>query len=263
MSRTPFSYTAAIITGGSSGIGATFIDSILKIERNTLICNLSRTKPSKFSLSGRFFHIPCDLTKKEVIEGAVNEIKSILATYQPVGPVLVINNSGYGTYGCFQDIDLSTSLGMIDLNIRAVVELTGRLLPLLIGRGGAIMNIASAAAFQPTPYIATYGASKAFILNWSLALREDLKMYNIPVLAVCPGPTKSRFSERAGFNLSIKSQSSEVVVEASLKALASGKSFIIPGVLNKLLVCMGRLLPLNWATSLASTILNKTRRSKK
>ena len=87
---------------------------------------------------------------------------------------------------------------MIDLNVRAVVQLTGRLLPLLKARGGAIVNVASTAAFQPTPWMATYGATKAFVLNWSLALNQDLRGTGVRVLVVCPGTTETEFFKRAG-----------------------------------------------------------------
>lgn len=88
---------------------------------------------------------------------------------------------------------------MIDLNVRAVVDLSSRLLPVILPRGGTIVTIASTAAFQPTPFLATYGATKAFVRNWSLALNEDLRGIKVRTLTVCPGPTRSNFFKAAGF----------------------------------------------------------------
>ncbi|MDP4694598.1 MAG: SDR family NAD(P)-dependent oxidoreductase, partial [Opitutales bacterium] len=106
---------------------------------------------------------------------------------------------GYGDYGRMPDLDIGKQLNMIDLNVRAVVDLTTRLLPQLLERGGAIVNIASTSAFQPTPFLATYGATKAFVLNWTLALNEDLRGTSVRALAICPGPTRSNFYKSAGF----------------------------------------------------------------
>ena len=117
----------------------------------------------------------------------------------PEGKILLINNSGFGDYGKFDQLDNDKQLNMLDLNIRAVVDLTQRLMPKLLERGGVVLNVASTAAFQPTPYLATYGATKAFVLNWSLAINEDLRGTGVRAIAVCPGPTRSNFFQRAGF----------------------------------------------------------------
>ena len=87
---------------------------------------------------------------------------------------------------------------MLDVNIDAVVQLTAGMLPLMRVRGGAVVTVASTAAFQPTPYLAAYGASKAFVLHWSLALNEELRGTGVRALAVCPGPTATDFFHRAG-----------------------------------------------------------------
>ena len=117
----------------------------------------------------------------------------------PEGKVLLVNNSGVGDYGRFPDLEIRKQLSMIDLNVMAVVDLSSRLLPVILPRGGTIVTIASTAAFQPTPFLATYGATKAFVRNWSLALNEDLRGIKVRTLTVCPGPTRSNFFKAAGF----------------------------------------------------------------
>jgi short-subunit dehydrogenase len=181
----------------------------------------------------------------------------------PEGRVLLINNSGYGSYGSFLEADLRNELGILDVNIRALVEITGRLLPTLKIRGGAIINIASTAAFQPTPLLATYGASKAFVLHWSLALREELRGSGVHVLTVCPGPTATGFGTRAG----VKSgsvpggvgYSPDDVAKISLRALAAGKSVVVCGWKNRLLATLASLLPKTWAAAVAARVIGRVK----
>jgi uncharacterized protein len=123
---------------------------------------------------------------------------------------------------------------MVDVNVRAVLQLTGGLLlPAIKARGGAIVTVASTAAFQPTPYLATYGATKAFVLHWSLALNEELRGTGVSALAVCPGPTSTDFLRRAGLEEGavppMFGETSEQVVLASLRALAAG-AMVVSGL---------------------------------
>jgi short-subunit dehydrogenase len=106
-------------------------------------------------------HFSCDLRNPADIERAVAAVRAHLAETAPQGGVLLINNSGFGSFGAFPELNLAGELEMIDVNTRALVQLTGLLLPDLLTRGGVVMNIASTVAFQPTPYAATYGATKA------------------------------------------------------------------------------------------------------
>lgn len=263
MKDTPFKYSTVVITGGSSGIGSSFIASIINIEQKVLVCNLSRKKPEIFLGNEHLYHCSCDLSKEREIEKSVEEIEEVIEKRQPEGEILLINNSGYGSYGGFQDCELSNQLGVIDVNIRAVVELTGRMLPMLMKRGGGIINIASTAGFQPTPYLATYGATKAFVLNWTLALGEDLRGTGVQVLAVCPGPTETEFFKRAGFDEeSSHRQSAEGVVRESLEALDKGKKYVVTGWRNKIMTCITSKLPLSWVTWLAGVILRRVRKNK-
>lgn len=177
------------------------------------------------------------------------------------GKILLVNNSGFGAYGVFPAPALEHNLDMIEVNVKAAVHLTGRLLPLLKERGGAIVNVASTAAFQPTPYMATYGATKAFLLHWSLALREELRETGVHVLAVCPGPTRTKFFRRAGFEAPVVSpqigQTVEEVAEATLAALQREKPLVISGRLNKLMVALTSLLPKPWISRLSERVLRK------
>lgn len=259
-------YKTVIITGGSSGIGLAYLHSILNLNHIPLVFNISRTKPQIICNSScDFKHLSCDLSSS-------SEIKSTLAvlvdaiTYpnSPKGPILLINNSGFGSYGDFEHLGIEHELTMIDVNVKAVLELTHGLLPLMKEQGGAIMNIASVAGFMPTPYLATYGASKAFLLHWTLALRQELYNSNVRVLAVCPGPTKTNFFKAAGLKQPVlpnnSGQSPQSVVQESWKALARGKPYVVCRFRNKLLVALTSSLPKGLAAFIGRIILGRIRR---
>jgi short-subunit dehydrogenase len=254
-------FAVVVLTGGSSGIGKSFIKLVANVHPGLVICNLSRRSPDIFSTELMLRHVPCDFSQRGEILQGVETILSILNREVPEGRVLLINNSGYGSCGRFLEADLGNELGIIDVNIRAMVELTGRLLPTLKARGGAIINIASTAAFQPTPLLATYGASKAFVLNWSLALREELKSSGVQVLAVCPGPTSTGFGARAGVRSGSvpggQGQTPDDVVKISLRALAARRAVVVCGWKNRIVATFASLLPKTWTSALALRVIGR------
>ena len=259
-------FSVIIITGGSSGIGCALIKAIQRIGADPLLCNLSRSKP-EFFLGKTGHHLSTDLSSPESLEAAALELEERIRTTDP-GAILLINNSGFGDYGPFQQCDAVKQLNMIDLNVRAVVDLTARLMPQMQERGGVVINVASTAAFQPTPFLATYGATKAFVLNWTLALNEDLRASPVRAMAVCPGPTRSNFFKRAGFetppmqdggiNQSLDMTSDEVAWLA-LRGLARGHSLVVTGWKNKCIAFFGSSLPRRLVTRAGGVILRKLR----
>ena len=188
----------------------------------------------------------------------------------PNGEVLLVNNSGFGDYGRLTDLEIPKQLAMIDLKVRAVVDLSARLLPAMLPRGGTIVTIASTAAFQPTPYLATYGATKTFVRNWSLALSEDLRGTKVRTLAVGRGPTRSNFFKTAGFETPPMDQgankgldmSSDEVAAYTLRAIVQERSLIVTGWKNRLISFFGSQLPLVAATRISAGILRKMRLEK-
>lgn len=258
-------YAAVVVTGGSSGIGKSFIKLVGTVHPEALICNLSRREPDMNLEELKLRHVPCDLSQRGQILAGVESVLSILNREVPEGRVLLVNNSGYGSVGPFLEAELGNELGILDVNIRALVEITGLLLPTLVKRGGAIINIASTAAYQPTPLMATYGASKAFVLNWSVALREELKGSGVQVLAVCPGPTRTGFSERAGVVSGSApggaGQTPDEVVEISLRALRARRGVVICGGRNRLVALFSSMLPLAWSGAIARRLIAKVKRT--
>ncbi|MDO8540467.1 MAG: SDR family NAD(P)-dependent oxidoreductase [Opitutaceae bacterium] len=259
-------FSAVVVTGGSSGIGKSFIQLMRNVSPDLMICNLSRRLPAKNSSGNpelKLNHFPCDLTHPAELERAAAEVIAFLGRSVPSGRILLINNSGFGAFGRFADLDPARQLAMIDLNVRAVVHLTGLFLPTLRARGGAIMNIASTVAYQPTAFAATYGASKAFVLHWTLALNEELRGSNVRALAVCPGTTTTDFFRTAGLGddavIPSLSMTTDAVVESALRALAAGKAQIVPGWKNKLYTFVGSRLPKPLVTRIAAKVMARFR----
>ena len=160
----------------------------------------------------------------------------------------LINNAGFGLWGRFAALDGPRQRAMIDLNCGTLVELTHAVLPGMIARSeGAILNIASTAAFQPGPGMAVYFATKAFVLSFSEALHEEVASKGVRVTALCPGPTRTEFGEVAGFRgngaFDRMSARSEDVVAMGLRALDGGRAVAIPGLINKAGAQAHRFMP--------------------
>ncbi len=219
-------------------------------------CNLSRREPAMRNKQLNLRHIACDLSDPAQIHLALPKVEDFLTSRAPTGKILLVNNSGFGAYGRFPEPSVDDQLEMLDVNIRAVVQLTGSLLPILKARGGAVVSIASTAAFQPTAFLSAYGASKAFVLHWSLALNEELRGTGVRALAVCPGPTSTDFFKRAGLSEGavpdFLGQTSEEVALATLRALGSGKAMVVSGWLNKIGAAVVTKLPKPFAARLAA-----------
>jgi hypothetical protein len=173
---------------------------------------------------------------------------------------VLVNNAGYGIAGGFAGSDEASQLGMIDLNVRALVELTHAFWPgmLKLGRGG-VLNVASTAAFQPGPLMAVYYASKAFVLSFSEALWREADGTGVHVSCLCPGPTQSRFRERAGTGKTRLTTlgtpvSSMSVAEAGYRAFQENQRVIITGTRNRLLARAVPFLPRRTLLNIAHRI---------
>lgn len=258
------SFSAVVLTGGSSGIGKSFIKLGSRLSPQLVFCNLSRREPERKNseISGVILHhFSCDLSQPDALAETVPQVVRFLEREVPEGRILLINNSGFGAFGAFPEPNLHRQVEMIDVNVRAVVELTGLLLPLLRRRGGAIMNIASTIAYQPSAYAATYGATKAFVLHWTLALNEELRGTNLCALAVCPGTTKTDFFRTAGLGHGSVTESfsmtTDDVVSSAFHALAKGRAQVVPGWMNKVYTFMGARLPKPFVARISGKILRQ------
>jgi short-subunit dehydrogenase len=162
---------------------------------------------------------------------------------------VLVNNAGFGHTGDFAAADPDRQVDMVELNCTAVVDLTGRFLPAMADRGsGAVINIASTAAFQPMPKSATYAATKAFVLSFSEALHSELEADGVVVTAVCPGPVKTEFTEVAGIRGEERLPAvfwtpAEQIAREAVDGAESGKRAIVPGRFNQAGSIFGRHTP--------------------
>jgi uncharacterized protein len=172
---------------------------------------------------------------------------------------LLVNNAGFGLIGSFAELNAKRERQMIDLNVGALTDLCRAVAPGMIKRkSGAILNVASTAAFQPGPKMAVYFATKAFVLSLSEALHEELKPHGIKVSCLCPGPTRTEFGDVAGFGgnslFDRVAMTAEEVVKAGLDALDKSRAVIVTGWLNKIGAASTRFAPRPVARKIAGSI---------
>jgi uncharacterized protein len=167
----------------------------------------------------------------------------------------LVNNAGYGMYGFFHEVDRDISMDMIQVNVNALVLLTRLFVDGMVARHrGYILNVASVAAFQPGPLQPVYYATKAFVLSFTEAIRNELKGTGVSATALCPGPVPTGFQQRAnvgnvrGLRLLMRT-TPEDVVRAGFDGMVKGKSVVIPGLMNKIVVFLVRLSPRNFVTA--------------
>jgi short-subunit dehydrogenase len=165
-------------------------------------------------------------------------------------PEILVNNAGFGLIGRVAELDAAEQLAIVDLNIRALTALTLRFLPAIIEARGGILNVASVASFMPGPGFAVYYASKAYVRSFSEALAEELKPHGVRVTALCPGPVRTGFQARAGFDFKGEMKAvkpallpAEEVARQGYAALFSGRRVVVPGLVNKFFVAAGRAAP--------------------
>jgi uncharacterized protein len=179
----------------------------------------------------------------------------------------LINNAGFGDSGPFREIEPRVASEIVRVNVEAVTSLSRHFVPAMLASGrGGIINVASTAGHQPVPYMATYAASKAFVLSFSLALAAELRGSGVRVMALCPGPVPTGFQQRAGidrarlFRLAVLS--SAETVERALVAYAKGKELFVPGRINRAQTLAAKLLPrplLTWGALRASERMGRAR----
>jgi short-subunit dehydrogenase len=251
-----------LITGASSGIGEAFARKLTARGHNLLL--VARSEEKLIALcnelgrikSIRAQYVAMDLSRPEAPARLFEETQQ-----RDLVVDLLINNAGFGSLGDFAKLDLARELNMIDLNIRALVELTHRFLaPMRERKGGSIINVASTAGFQPVPFMATYAATKAFVLSFSEALWEENRPYGIKVMALCPGVTETNFFAASQMQKPPGriAQTPDDVVDTALRGLKRGRSHIISGLPNYLMVQSERLVPRSLIARLAGAVLRKT-----
>ena len=240
----------SLITGASEGIGRVFATKLAEQGDNLIVVarNRERLESLAADLSGRHGVSVQVLTQDLGVAGSAKAVFDACSRW-PVDKL--VNNAGIEVpLRPFQESDAAAITAMLQLNIIALTELTRHFLPQIIASGGAIVNVASHAAFQPVPYMAAYSASKSYVLHFSEALHAELSDSHagkVQVMALCPGATSTLFWERS--NTSVEStrfsvMEPEQVVDAALDGLKGRKrSVVIPGMPLKFLTQLLRVSP--------------------
>ena len=248
-----------LITGASSGIGAAFARKLAARGRNVLLVARSEEKLNALCnelgrlTSIRAQYVAVDLEQPGAADQLLEETKK-----RELQIEMLINNAGFGSMGDFLKLDLARELQMIQLNICALVEVTHKFLgPMRERKRGTIINVASTAGFQAVPYMATYAATKAFVLSFSEALWDENRLHGIHVMALCPGVTETNFFEASDIERPPMRtvHTPEEVVDTALSALARQKSTVISGWTNWLTIEAERFVPRNVVTKVAGNAL--------
>ena len=253
----------ALITGASRGIGASFAAELAEMGYHLILTArdeplLSRIKDEiqKDHPNCRIFIKKADLTKEEDRKSVVH-----LAYEEDLPVNVLINNAGFGRIGRFDKISREEYTDMMQLNMMAPVEFTYDLLPLIkIQKPAYILNVSSTAAFFPMPGFNIYAATKTFLYNHSLALREEMKSEKINVSCLCPGPTSTGFFDHPdmkGFYEKNKMIASnpQKVAKSGLTGMFKNKPVVIPGVANKFQVYSSAILPSSLKARMAKMVV--------
>jgi short-subunit dehydrogenase len=238
----------ALVTGASSGLGAEIARQLAARTYHLVLTARRQDRLDALAAELRSRHgvevlvLACDL-------GAAGAPARIVATLEErkIPLALLVNNAGFGVHGLAVEQSVPRQLEMIDLNVRALTELSLSVGAQMAARGtGAILNVASTGAFQPAPYVAAYAATKAYVLSFSRALAWELAPRGVRVLALCPGATKTEFFEAGQVHIAVSDffyMSAERCVAIALRALDGGRRVIVTGWLNSLAAWLGRVMP--------------------
>ncbi len=240
---------AALVTGASSGIGVAIARELHRRGRHVvLVARRAELLDSLAAqLGDRVSVVPADLSRREDRAGLPGRVAGL-----GLGVDVLVNNAGLATMGPQCAADPGAELNVIEVDVAAVVDLCVRFLPAMVARGhGAVLNVASVGAFGPLPGQAVYGASKAFVLSYTHALRAELRGTGVTATALCPGPVRTGFGEAAGFSMADAEKllpaalwvPADEVARAGVDGIAAGRAVVVPGRLNRAAAALNHLAP--------------------
>jgi short-subunit dehydrogenase len=251
-----------VITGASAGIGSALarvfaangheIALVARREREMVLLQTELAALYKH----RPHVIPIDLQRSDAPARIAHELLG-----RGLEPAIVVNNAGFGLHGRASELERAEQLAMIDLNVRALTDLSLRWIDGIKRHKGGILNVASVAGFLPGPQMAVYYATKAYVLSFTEALSRELAPSGVRVTALCPGPVATEFQSRAGVSAKpppwLLGQTAEQVAQAGYEGFVAGKRLVIPGFANKFMSFLPRILPRSAALSLLERYQDK------
>jgi len=255
----------AVVTGASAGLGLDMARLLARRGYDVVLAarsvdRLESVRDEIESEIGTTAYVAAhDLSSEAGVDRLLQEVASL---DRPVD--FLANNAGLGVHGPYLETDPASEAAMIQVNVVSLVRLTRALLPAMVDRGsGRVLQVASTAGFMPGPVMATYYATKAFVLSYSDALAEELRGTGVTVTCLCPGPTRTGFQARAGAqnagSFKGAAMESEPVARAGIEGALSGRRRVVPGVINKLSTWAPRFLPRDVLTALVGRIQRSRR----
>lgn len=249
----------ALITGGSSGIGAAIArvlavrgcDLVLAGRRHDALAEIATACPG----------VAVDIVTGDLgVRGSAATLWQAATAERNVD--ILVNSAGFGTFRDFAATDWTRDAEMIELNVMSLVELSKRFVAACAGRRGYLLNIASIAAYQAVPNMATYAASKAFVRDFTEALHDELRGTSVSATCVCPGGTKTSFHRAAGAGdyswlANASMMTAEAVAIASVRGMLRRKRTVIPGIVNKLSCFAVQLVPRRLASWTTRRVLGR------
>ena len=229
----------ALITGASSGIGKEM--AIYLSEKGFDVVLVARDEDKLKEVQSQI------KTNSEIVCMDLADIKNCITLHEKINDIdILINNAGFGKFGDFTDINLDTELNMINTNVCAVHTLTKLYLADMFKKNkGYILNVTSIAGFMPGPHMATYHATKAYVLKLTQSIYEEIKKQNkdIKISALCPGPIETPFLDRANVRFKTKTMTAKEVAKYAVDNMLKGKYMILPGASNKIIRVLSKIVP--------------------
>jgi short-subunit dehydrogenase len=258
----------AMVTGASAGIGRAFAEALAGRGYDLVVVARDTARLDALGKELDAAHgTTVEVVTADLSAGAgIAQVEARLV--DDVRPIeLLVNNAGFGTMGRFHELPIHREVSEIGLNVVAVARLTHAALPGMVARGrGGVINVASIAAYQPTPLNATYGATKAFVSSLSQAVHEELKGTGVNCMVLCPGFTRTEFQARAGIDSSevpdFLWQDPSTVVESALGSFAKGKAVCVPGGLNRVTAGFSGAAPSALSRRIAGVVVKRAEKDR-
>lgn len=234
----------AVVTGASGGLGEAYARELARQGSDVVLVARSLEPMERLAaeLTAQYgveaMVLPCDLSDP-------SGRATLVGTLDTLDIHTLVNNAGFGTMGMLGELDRTRITNEVELNVVALTELTHAVVPTMVARGrGAIINVASMAAFQPIPQMATYAATKSYVLSFTSALWGELGGTGVRAVCICPGPTDTSFFDNAGNGDVMKQRRRpDQVVASTFAALRAGKPYVVDGPLNKVIAQVSKFIP--------------------